>query len=150
MGHVGLTPQSVHRMGGYRVQGRGERGHARLLRDARAVQEAGAFAVVLECVPGDLAREISAALDIPTIGIGAGVGCDGQVLVIHDLIGLSEGTPPRFVREYVRVGSIIRRAARVSARAPRPPMCAADRPAPCRSPIRVSSGARWAPAELPG
>ena len=77
MGHVGLTPQSVHQFGGYRVQGRGEDGHARVLADARAVEAAGAFAVVLECVPRELAREITAALSIPTIGIGAGVGCDG-------------------------------------------------------------------------
>ncbi len=113
MGHVGLTPQSVHRFGGYRVQGRGEDGRARLLDDALAVQEAGAFAVVLECVPRDLATEVSAALEIPTIGIGAGSGCDGQVLVIHDLLGLGEGAPPRFVRQYVDLGEIVTKAARM-------------------------------------
>lgn len=111
MGHVGLTPQSVHQFGGFRVQGRGDEGHARVLADARAVEAAGAFAVVLECVPRELASEITAALRIPTIGIGAGVGCDGQVLVMHDLLGLSEGAPPRFVRQYVGLGDIARRAA---------------------------------------
>jgi 3-methyl-2-oxobutanoate hydroxymethyltransferase len=111
MGHVGLTPQSVHQFGGFRVQGRGDEGHARVLADARAVEAAGAFAVVLECVPKELAREISAELAIPTIGIGAGVGCDGQVLVMHDLLGLGEGAPPRFVRQYVGLGDIARRAA---------------------------------------
>jgi len=111
MGHVGLTPQSVHQFGGFRVQGRGDEGHARVLADAKAVEAAGAFAVVLECVPRELAREISAALAIPTIGIGAGVGCDGQVLVMHDLLGLTDGAPPKFVRQYVGLGDIARRAA---------------------------------------
>jgi 3-methyl-2-oxobutanoate hydroxymethyltransferase len=113
MGHVGLTPQSVHQFGGYRVQGRGDDGRRRLRADARAVQEAGAFAVVLECVPAELAAEISASLAIPTIGIGAGSGCDGQVLVIHDMLGLGEGAPPRFVRRYVDVAEIIAKAARM-------------------------------------
>jgi len=115
MGHVGLTPQSVHQFGGYRVQGRGDDAHERVLRDARAVQEAGAFAVVLECVPKELGAEITARLSIPTIGIGAGVGCDGQVLVMHDLLGLGEATPPRFVRQYVALGEIVSRAARMYA-----------------------------------
>jgi len=115
MGHVGLTPQSVHQFGGYRVQGRGDEGRRRLLEDARAVQAAGAFAVVLECVPQELAAEVSAGLAIPTIGIGAGAGCDGQVLVIHDMLGLAEGTPPRFVRRYVDVAEIIAKAARMYA-----------------------------------
>ncbi len=111
MGHVGLTPQSVHQLGGFRVQGRDDAGHDRVLRDARAVEAAGAFAVVLECVPKALAREITQALSIPTIGIGAGVACDGQVLVMHDLLGLGENPPPRFVRQYVALGEIVRRAA---------------------------------------
>jgi len=116
MGHVGLTPQSVHRMGGHRVQGRrsgraaGERD--RVLDDARAVQAAGAFAVVLECIPLDLAAEITAELTIPTIGIGAGAHCDGQVLVLHDLIGLSEDWMPRFAKRYTAVGREVVRAAR--------------------------------------
>ena len=100
MGHVGLTPQSIHRMGGHRVQGRTENGARRVVEDALAVQEAGAFAVVLEGMPADLAREITQALEIPTIGIGAGVDCDGQVLVMHDLLGLN-GLDPE-LREAVR------------------------------------------------
>ena len=116
VGHVGLTPQSVHRMGGHRVQGR-RGGHApgerdRVLDDARAVQAAGAFAVVLECIPLDLAAEITAELTIPTIGIGAGAHCDGQVLVLHDLIGLSEDWMPRFAKRYTAVGREVVRAAR--------------------------------------
>ncbi|HYR95124.1 MAG TPA: 3-methyl-2-oxobutanoate hydroxymethyltransferase [Candidatus Binatus sp.] len=115
MGHVGLTPQSVHRMGGHRVQGRrsgkapGERD--RVLDDARAVQAAGAFAVVLECIPLDLAADITAELTIPTIGIGAGAHCDGQVLVLHDLIGLSDAWTPRFAKRYAEVGREVVRAA---------------------------------------
>jgi 3-methyl-2-oxobutanoate hydroxymethyltransferase len=115
MGHVGLTPQSVHRMGGYRVQGRGERAAQQLLRDALAVQEAGAFAVVLEGIPARLAQEITPALEIPTIGIGAGLGCDGQVLVLHDLLGLGLEPPPRFAREYVALRDVVSRAARMYA-----------------------------------
>lgn len=115
MGHVGLTPQSVHRMGGYRVQGRGARGRERLLRDAHAVEEAGAFAVVLEGVPADLAQELTRSLAIPTIGIGAGVGADGQVLVLHDLVGLGLEPPPRFAREYVNLAEIVGQAARLYA-----------------------------------
>ena len=115
MGHVGLTPQSVHAVGGYRVQGRGEAAHQRILREALAVQEAGAFSVVLECVPGDLAAEITSALEIPTIGIGAGVGCDGQVLVMHDMLGIAADSLPKFVRKYVDLGEIVRRAAQMYA-----------------------------------
>jgi 3-methyl-2-oxobutanoate hydroxymethyltransferase len=110
MGHVGLTPQSVHHFGGYRVQGRGD-AHDRVLADAKAVEAAGAFAVVLECVPKELGAEITHALRIPTIGIGAGVGCDGQVLVMHDMLGLGEVTPPRFVRQYVPLANTVQRAA---------------------------------------
>ena len=115
MGHVGLTPQSVHRMGGYRVQGRGSRAQDQLLRDAAAVQEAGAFAVVLEGIPRDLGAEVTASLDIPTIGIGAGAGCDGQVLVLHDLLGLALEPPPRFARQYVNLADVVGRAARMYA-----------------------------------
>jgi 3-methyl-2-oxobutanoate hydroxymethyltransferase len=114
-GHVGLTPQSVHRMGGYRVQGRGRHGREDLLADARAVEEAGAFAVVLEGVPADLAGEVTGRLSIPTVGIGAGVGCDGQVLVLHDLLGLSTEPPPKFARQYVNLSEIVERAARMFA-----------------------------------
>ena len=115
MGHVGLTPQSVHAVGGYRVQGRGEAARQRILREALAVQEAGAFSVVLECVPGDLAAEITSALEIPTIGIGAGVGCDGQVLVMHDMLGIEADSLPKFVRKYVDLGEIVGRAAQMYA-----------------------------------
>ncbi len=114
MGHVGLTPQSVHEMGGFRVQGRGERGRLRVLDDARRVQEAGAFACVLEGIPAELAAEVSAELSIPTIGIGAGPGCDGQVLVMHDLLGLNDWTPS-FVKQYADVGKLTAQAARAFA-----------------------------------
>ena len=99
-GHVGLTPQSVHALGGYRVQGRQEAAAVRLRESARQVQEAGASAIVLECIPHALATEVSRELEIPTIGIGAGPGCDGQVLVFHDLLGFDEDFHPRFVRRY--------------------------------------------------
>ena len=114
MGHVGLTPQAVHRMGGYRVQGRSEAGRRRVLDDARAVEDAGAFAVVLEGLPAELAAEITRALEIPTIGIGAGVACDGQVLVLHDLLGLSEWTPS-FAKQYAGLGALASQAARAFA-----------------------------------
>ncbi len=113
MGHVGLTPQSVHRMGGYRVQGRGC-ARERVIEDALAVEGAGAFAVVLEGIPADLAPEITARLEIPTIGIGAGPDCDGQVLVLHDLLGLGDEAP-RFAREYVSLSEIVGKAARMYA-----------------------------------
>ncbi len=100
IGHVGLTPQSVHALGGFKVQGRGEENARRILEDALAVQEAGAFAIVLEMVPHTLAAELTAALRIPTIGIGAGPACDGQVLVWHDLLGMDARFAPRFVKRY--------------------------------------------------
>jgi 3-methyl-2-oxobutanoate hydroxymethyltransferase len=111
MGHVGLTPQAVNRMGGHRVQGRGEKGRARVIADARAVQDAGAFSVVLEGVPEDLAREITGLLSIPTIGIGAGVHCDGQVLVMHDMLGLTDWSPS-FAKQYANLGALASQAAR--------------------------------------
>jgi 3-methyl-2-oxobutanoate hydroxymethyltransferase len=100
MGHVGLTPQHVHALGGHKVQGRDEATREKILGDARAVQEAGAFAVVLEAIPTALAREIRGILSIPTIGIGAGPHCDGQVLVLHDLLGLFDRFTPKFVKRY--------------------------------------------------
>jgi 3-methyl-2-oxobutanoate hydroxymethyltransferase len=106
MGHVGLTPQSVLRMGGYRVQGKDADAARRVLDDARAVADAGAFALVLEGVPAELAAEITAAVPVPTIGIGAGAACDGQVLVFHDLLGMSSAPPARFVRRYAEVRAI--------------------------------------------
>ncbi len=114
MGHVGLTPQSVHAMGGFRVQGRGDADRRRVIADARAVQEAGAFSVVLEGMPAALAAEITATLTIPTIGIGAGVECDGQVLVMHDMLGLNDWTPS-FVKQYADLGAAAHRAARAFA-----------------------------------
>jgi 3-methyl-2-oxobutanoate hydroxymethyltransferase len=109
MAHLGLTPQSVNAFGGYKVQGRGEDGE-RLLSDAKALQSAGAFAVVLECVPADLAERATASLDIPTIGIGAGPHCDAQVLVWQDMAGLSPRTP-KFVKRYADVSGALRTAA---------------------------------------
>jgi 3-methyl-2-oxobutanoate hydroxymethyltransferase len=111
MGHVGLTPQSVHALGGFRVQGRGDAGRERVLADARAVEAAGAFAVVLEGIPADLAAEVTSVLRIPTIGIGAGPACDGQVLVMHDMLGLNDWTPG-FVKQYADLGAAAARAAR--------------------------------------
>lgn len=106
LGHIGLTPQSVRRIGGFRVQ----RDADRILADARAVQDAGAFAVVVECVPAELAARITRELRIPTIGIGAGAGCDGQVLVGHDLLGLFDAIRPKFVKRYVELGRMAREA----------------------------------------
>ncbi|MFP4194648.1 MAG: 3-methyl-2-oxobutanoate hydroxymethyltransferase [Desulfobacterales bacterium] len=99
MAHIGLTPQSVHQMGGYRVQ----RDRERLLEDARKVEEAGSFSVVLEGIPGDISEEITRSLAIPTIGIGAGAACDGQILVIHDMLGISGGHIPKFVKKYAEL-----------------------------------------------
>ncbi|MGE3804989.1 MAG: 3-methyl-2-oxobutanoate hydroxymethyltransferase [Gemmataceae bacterium] len=106
MGHIGLTPQSVRRFGGFRVQ----RDESKLLEDALATQEAGAFALVVECVPADMAEKITAALKIPTIGIGAGAGCDGQILVTHDMLGLFDDLRPRFVKQYGDLGRDILQA----------------------------------------
>jgi 3-methyl-2-oxobutanoate hydroxymethyltransferase len=115
VGHVGLTPQSVHRMGGYRVQGREEVQRQRLRDDARAVQEAGAFSVVLEGIPADLAGEITEELAIPTIGIGAGPRCDGQVLVMQDLLGLFDEFRPKFVKRFGELEKPVRDAVRAYA-----------------------------------
>jgi len=111
MGHIGLTPQTVNAFGGFRVQGKTAEAGEQLLRDARAVEAAGAFSIVLESIPRELAARITAELRIPTIGIGAGPDCDGQILVIHDLVGLSFGHKPKFTRRYADVGEIISRAA---------------------------------------
>jgi len=101
--HIGLTPQAIHRMGGFKVQGKTEEQRKRLMEDALALQEAGAFCIILEAIPMDLAREITQALNIPTIGIGAGPYCDGQVLVLHDLLGLFDRFVPKFVRKYANL-----------------------------------------------
>jgi 3-methyl-2-oxobutanoate hydroxymethyltransferase len=108
VGHIGLTPQSVHRMGGYRVQGREAAQAAQLLEDARAVVESGACAMVLEGIPAELAARITTEVPIPTIGIGAGPACDGQVLVIHDILGLCEKYSPKFVKRYADLSGPIR------------------------------------------
>jgi 3-methyl-2-oxobutanoate hydroxymethyltransferase len=110
MGHVGLTPQSVNAMGGYRVQGKTPGTADQLLRDARSVEAAGAFAIVLEGIPRELAAEITREVRIPTIGIGAGPDCDGQILVLHDLLGLTFGEPPKFARRYANLGETISQA----------------------------------------
>lgn len=107
VGHIGLTPQSIHRMGGFRVQGKEDLQARQLLADARAVEQAGAFALVLEGIPASLAREITETVSIPTIGIGAGVHCDGQVLVIHDILGLCEKYSPKFVKRFADVSETI-------------------------------------------
>jgi 3-methyl-2-oxobutanoate hydroxymethyltransferase len=106
MAHCGLQPQSIHQLGGYRVQ----RNEEQLLADARAAQQAGAFAVVLECIPAEVANRITAAVSIPTIGIGAGAGCDGQILVLHDLLGLGAGPLPHHAQAYADLGRLISQA----------------------------------------
>jgi 3-methyl-2-oxobutanoate hydroxymethyltransferase len=110
MGHIGLTPQSIHRMGGYKVQGHDAVVAKRLLADAKAIESAGAFALVLEGVPMGLAKKITRAVRIPTIGIGAGPWCDGQVMVLHDLLGITTGFHPKFVRRYADLSSITEEA----------------------------------------
>ncbi|MFQ5701278.1 MAG: 3-methyl-2-oxobutanoate hydroxymethyltransferase [Acidobacteriota bacterium] len=111
MGHIGLTPQSVNRLGGYRVQGRDSASVDSLLEDARALEEAGVFSLVLEAMPAEVGRIVTESIGIPTIGIGAGPHCDGQILVIHDLVGFSQNTPPRFVRRYAQIARTMTRAA---------------------------------------
>lgn len=115
MGHVGLTPQSLHEMGGYRVQGRTSEAALRLLDEAHALEKAGAFTIVLEGIPAEVGGEITASVSVPTIGIGAGPACDAQVLVISDLLGLSEGRPPKFAKAYASLREEIRSAARAFA-----------------------------------
>jgi 3-methyl-2-oxobutanoate hydroxymethyltransferase len=110
MGHVGLTPQSVHALGGHRVQGRTEEAAARLEQDAKTLEAAGCFSIVLELVPAALAERISRSLAIPTIGIGAGPGCDGQVLVLPDLLGLNDRFAPKFLKRYAELAGDVRHA----------------------------------------
>ena len=112
MGHLGLTPQSVHALGGFKVQGRGEEAADAILEDARRLESAGAFSIVLETVPGVVATRVTEAVSVPTIGIGAGVDCDGQVLVCYDLLGLTNGFTPRFLKRYDELGSSVTEAAR--------------------------------------
>jgi 3-methyl-2-oxobutanoate hydroxymethyltransferase len=110
MGHIGLTPQSFHQLGGFKVQGRDPKGRERLIADARALEEAGVYAIVLEAIPADIAADITAAVSVPTIGIGAGVACDGQVLVSYDLLGMDDSFKPRFVRRFATLGQTIKDA----------------------------------------
>lgn len=111
MGHIGLTPQSVHKLGGYVVQGRSEEKAQKLLADAKALEEAGCYALILEAMPAELSAEITASVSIPVIGIGAGAGCDGQVLVCYDLLGMNPDFSPKFVKKYLDLGTQIREAA---------------------------------------
>ena len=112
VGHVGLTPQSVHAMGGFKLQGKDEAAAARILEDALAVEEAGAFCIVLEMIPASLAAELSQKLTVPTFGIGAGPDCDGQVLVCNDLLGLDERFKPKFVKRFAELAGVVEGAAR--------------------------------------
>ncbi|MDD5953539.1 MAG: 3-methyl-2-oxobutanoate hydroxymethyltransferase [Oscillospiraceae bacterium] len=112
MGHLGLTPQSVNAFGGYKVQGKTQEAAQKLLDDARALEEAGAFAIVLECVPAKLAQKVSKAISIPTIGIGAGAGCDGQVLVYQDMMGMFSDFTPKFVKRFGEIGQAMQSAVR--------------------------------------
>jgi 3-methyl-2-oxobutanoate hydroxymethyltransferase len=116
MGHLGLTPQSVHALSGYKVQGRGDKQAARMIEDAMLLEDAGAFALVLETIPLELARIVSERLTIPTIGIGAGPHCDGQVLVCYDLLGLYDQLSPKFVKRYGHLASATRDATRAYVR----------------------------------
>jgi 3-methyl-2-oxobutanoate hydroxymethyltransferase len=110
MGHVGLRPQSIHRFGGFKVQGREPESAKLIVEDAKASEEAGAFSIVIEAVPVELAKKITTSLTIPTIGIGAGMECDGQILVMHDVLGLSENMKPRFAKTYVNVAEMAQKA----------------------------------------
>jgi 3-methyl-2-oxobutanoate hydroxymethyltransferase len=116
MGHIGLTPQSVHALGGYRVQGRGEADADRIRSEAAALQEAGAFSMVLELLPAPLAEEISRSLTVPTVGIGAGPGCDGQVLVLYDALGLNPGFKPKFLKRFAELHDVALEGVRTYAR----------------------------------
>jgi 3-methyl-2-oxobutanoate hydroxymethyltransferase len=116
MAHLGLTPQSVHALGGYRVQGRESGAPERMRDDARELEDAGAFGLLLELVPAALAARITQTLRIPTVGIGAGAGCDGQVLVLHDMLGLNETFSPRFLKRFGSLAGTVREAARAYAK----------------------------------
>ncbi len=112
VGHIGLTPQSINAFGGFKVQGKSEEAARKIIEDAQAIEAAGAFAVVLECVPAKLAELVTSKVSIPTIGIGAGAGCDGQVLVYQDMLGMYDDFTPKFVRKFADVGTIIKQAVR--------------------------------------
>jgi 3-methyl-2-oxobutanoate hydroxymethyltransferase len=112
MGHLGFTPQSIHTIGGHRVQGRGRGDAQRIIGSARALEEAGAFSIVLELMPSELAQEVSQTLDVPTVGIGSGPHCDGQVLVLHDMLGLNDRFKAKFLKSYARMADDVRMAVR--------------------------------------
>jgi 3-methyl-2-oxobutanoate hydroxymethyltransferase len=112
MGHIGLTPQSIHAFGGYKVQGKSEAAARKLVADAQALEEAGCFSIVLEGIPSDVAERVTAAVSVPTIGIGAGLGCDGQVLVLYDLLGLDQSFKPKFVKRYAELAGAVEGAVR--------------------------------------
>ncbi len=111
MGHLGLTPQSIHQYGGYAVQGKSEKNAKKILKDAKILEEAGVFAIVLEKIPANIAQKVTLSISVPTIGIGAGPYCDGQVVVTHDMLGLFETFKPKFVRRYADLGPVIKKAA---------------------------------------
>ncbi|WP_419162454.1 3-methyl-2-oxobutanoate hydroxymethyltransferase [Candidatus Palauibacter sp.] len=110
MGHLGFTPQAVHALGGHRIQGKDDEAASRLVEDAAALEEAGVFSIVLELMPTPVARRVTGAVSVPTVGIGAGPDCDGQVLVLHDMLGLNEGFSPRFLKTYAELGAAVRDA----------------------------------------
>jgi 3-methyl-2-oxobutanoate hydroxymethyltransferase len=110
MGHLGLTPQSIHQLGGFKVQGKAKEQHEKIIQEALSLEKAGCFSLVLECVPAGLAQEISSVLKIPTIGIGAGISCDGQVLVLQDLLGLQKDFKPKFLRQYLQGFELVQQA----------------------------------------
>ena len=110
VGHIGLTPQSINAFGGFKVQGKSEEAARKIIEDAQALEAAGAFAVVLECVPAKLAELVTSKVSIPTIGIGAGAGCDGQVLVYQDMLGMYDDFTPKFVRKFADVGTLMKQA----------------------------------------
>lgn len=110
LGHIGLLPQSINQLGGFKIQGKSREAAEELIRDAKILGEAGVFAIVLECVPPDIAALITAAAAVPVIGIGSGSACDGQILVMHDLLGLSENTPARFVKQYAKLAPLVKEA----------------------------------------
>ncbi len=110
MGHVGLTPQAVHQMGGFKLQGKGIEAGRKIIDDAEALEDAGAFSIVLECVPVSLAEEVTEKLKVPVIGIGAGVGCDGQILVSYDMLGIPSDVTPKFVKKYADLSNVIKDA----------------------------------------
>ena len=151
MGHIGLTPQSFHQMGGFKVQGREAGAAERLIADARALEAAGAYAIVLEGIPAEVAAEVTAAIEIPTIGIGAGAGCDGQVLVVYDLLGMDDRFKPKFVRRYADVGATVKDACgrfiadvRAGAFPSKAESFSLDAPAPAPTPLYSSAGPKSA------